>query len=164
MTDAVVARIFIPLASPGFALIAPGVLAVAKGTFDLIQVSAIVVGLLVVAVAGIFTIRSNVAKIWREQAEGEKARNQDLAAQIAELTIAHAKAATELRASCQEQLAQVQAEANEQRELKHKALTDLAAANMKTDLTGLIAALGDQHREVISRLDIIAGQGSTDAA
>lgn len=83
-------KIFAPLASPGLAAVGLGVVGVASGTYNAIEVTSIVIGLLVLAIAGIFTIRSNVAKIWREQAEGEKARNLALTAQISEMVNRHA--------------------------------------------------------------------------
>lgn len=153
--DLAIARIFVPLASPGLAMMGSGVLAVAKGTYDTIEVSAIVVGLLVVAVAGVFTIRSNVAKIWREQAEGEKARNEQLVLQLAEAVKGHAAELAEIRTHHAETIAALRTEAAEQRELKHTALTDLAAANMRTDLTGLLKQLGVQHQEVLGKLDAL---------
>lgn len=79
-------KLFIPMSLPGLAALGVGATEVATGTFNVIEISAIVVGLLVVAVAGIFTIRSNVAKIWREQAEGEKALNAILTAEKKKLT------------------------------------------------------------------------------
>lgn len=151
--DILIARIFLPLASPGLAMMGPGVLAIAKGTYDTIQLAAVVVGLLVVAVAGVFTIRSNVAKIWREQAEGEKAKNEALVQQIAEAAVTHTKECADLRASFTEEIARIRAEADEQRELKHNALTELAAANMRTDLGPLLVQFGAQHKEVLGRLD-----------
>jgi hypothetical protein len=86
-----IAKLFLPFAFPGLAAIGVGALAVVTGPIQLIEVVAIVIGLGTVAVAGIFTIRSNVGKIWREQAEGEKARNLDLTADIAELKVERAE-------------------------------------------------------------------------
>lgn len=75
--------------------------------------------LLVIAVAGFFTVRSNVAKIWRENYEAEAERTK-----IA------------------------QDEAKEQRELKHQALGEVAALRLeltaersKPDLSTLSAKL-----------------------
>lgn len=85
-----IAKLFLPFASPGLAAIGAGMLGVTSGTYNAIEVVAIVIGLATVAIAGVFTIRSNVAKIWREQAEGEKARNLDLTADVAEMKTAQA--------------------------------------------------------------------------
>lgn len=87
-----IAKLFLPLATPGLGAIGVGMYAVVAEPIQLVEVVAIVIGLGTVAVAGIFTIRSNVGKIWREQAEGEKARNADLVADIAELKAANAAA------------------------------------------------------------------------
>jgi hypothetical protein len=152
----IVARIFVPLSSPGLAMVGTGALAVAKGTFDTIEITAIVLGLVVVAVAGVFTIRSNVAKIWREQAEGEKARNEQLVLSLAEAVKEHAEELAKIRGQHAEAIAALRAEAAEQRELKHTALTDLAAANMRTDLTELLRQLGVQHKEILARFDNLA--------
>lgn len=127
--------LFVPLATPGLASIGLGAEAVSSGAFNAAEVIAIVVGLLVVAVAGVFTIRSNVAKIWREQAEGEKARNLDLTAQLAAAVVAHAEAAAVLRR-----------EANAQSDLKERALVDLDAANKRTDLSPALELL----RQILS--------------
>jgi hypothetical protein len=161
-----IAKFFLPISSPGLAAIGLGLLATVKGAYNLIEVVAIVIGLLVVAVAGVFTIRSNVAKIWREQAEGEKARVADLTQQLAEQAKEHASlmaaAALEhsdkiaaLRAEMTDALASLTREATEQRELKHKALAELAAANMRTDLTPLLTLLSEQHTAILTEISKI---------
>lgn len=91
-----IAKLFLPLASPGLATIGLGAVGVVSGAYNVVEVVAIIVGLLVMAVAGIFTIRSNVAKIWREQAEGEKARNDDLTAQLQKANEERRKALADL--------------------------------------------------------------------
>jgi hypothetical protein len=63
--------------------------------------------------ASLFTIRSNVAKVWREQAEGEKAAREEAEREI-------------LR----------------QRELKHTALNEANALRLRTDLMPVVEALG----------------------
>lgn len=128
-------KLFLPMSTPGLAALGMGVLGVTNGTYNAAEVAAIIIGLLVVAVAGVFTIRSNVAKIWREQAEGEKARNLDLTAQLAAAVVAHAEAAAVLRR-----------EANAQSDLKERALVDLDAANKRTDLSPALELL----RQILS--------------
>jgi hypothetical protein len=136
-----IGKLFLPLSSPGLAAIGAGALAVTKGTSNLIQVAAIVVGLLIVAIAGVFTIRSNVAKIWHEQAEAEKERNLSITAELAQALKDHASELAKVQLDHAHALALVQADANEQRELKHKAIAELAAANMRTDLTPALLLL-----------------------
>lgn len=75
----------------------------------LLPTVSLIASFVVIAVAGLFTVRSNVAQTWRDNFEAEKA----------------ARLAAE-------------AEAKEQRELKHQALNELAATRMKTDLTPLL--------------------------
>lgn len=134
------AKLFLPMATPGLTSMGVGVLAIASGTYNVIEVIAILFGLMVVAVAGVFTIRSNVAKIWHEQAEAEKARNEELTTQLAELRIETAASIAEVVKENADKLAAIQREANEQREQKHIALTELATANMRTDLTPILVA------------------------
>jgi len=76
---------------------------------DLLPTFSLVFSFLVVAIAGIFTVRSNVATTWRENFEAER----------------------ELRLKSE-------AEAKEQREQKHNALNELAAMKMRTDITPLV--------------------------
>lgn len=95
--------------------------------FDPHTLFGIVGPLTIIAVAGFFTVRSNVAKIWRENYEAEVERSR----------IAHE-------------------EAREQRELKHQALGDaaalkleLAAERAKPDMTTLNLKLDT----LIARID-----------
>lgn len=125
-----IGKLFLPLALPGLAMVGLGLVAVVNGAYNLIEVVAIVVGLMVIAIAGVFTIRSNVAKIWREQAEGEKARNADLVEQLAEQRLAAA-----------EDLAKVKLEATDLREQLQHAQSELNAASTRTDLTPVLAVL-----------------------
>ena len=136
-----ITKLFLPMSMPGLAAVGLGVASVAQGTYNLVEIVAIVLGLGVVAVAGIFTIRSNVAKIWREQAEGEKARNIDLAAQMAEML--KINAAEKAKAKIEE--AEVQAELLKTR-------NDLAEAIVRTDLTSVLKQMADEHAEVIAAL------------
>lgn len=125
-----IAKLFLPMSTPGLAALGLGVVGVANGTYNIIEVIAIVLGLLVVAVAGIFTIRSNVAKIWREQAEGEKARNLDLTAQMAELVKEHA-----------DDLAAAKIVAAEHEAHLLKVMAELEAANLRTDMNPVLDLL-----------------------
>jgi hypothetical protein len=78
-----------------------------------INVVVVVVAALAVAAGGLFTIRSNVAKVWRENYEGERAAHDEAEKEI-------------LR----------------QRELKHSALNEAAALRMRTDLVPVLESLG----------------------
>lgn len=154
-------KVFVPLSTPGFSILGGGLLGITSGVYSTAEVGAVFLGLLIVAVAGVFTIRANVAKIWREQAEGEKAKNTDLIGQLAEVVRTHAEEVAALRLEQAEQLAQLGRDAAEQRELKHKALTDLASAQQRTDLTPLLAAFGEMRRDLGILLD---GHGVSSAA
>lgn len=138
-----IAKLFLPLATPGFAMVGAGMLAVASGTYGTIEVIGIVMGLVVLAAAGVTTIKSNAAQIWREQAEGEKARVAALTQEMAEFRVDTASTMADLVKQHAAALAELQKEATEQRELKHTALTDLAAANMRTDLTPALKLLNE---------------------
>lgn len=141
MTTGVVAKLFIPLAAPGLASIGIGLVAVTRtGAYDTIQIAAIILGLIVICVAGIFTIRSNVAKIWREQAEGEKVRNDELVARLAET-----------KADYEARLATATTE-------RDTALAALADAKKRTDITEVLSTLVGQHSEVLARLDALEGK------
>lgn len=131
------------MASPGLGALGMGVMGVASGAYNTIEISAILVGILVVAVAGIFTIRSNVAKIWREQAEGEKARNEEMRVQMAEFRVETAAHLADVVKEHAAALAELQRSETEQRELKHAAQAELAAANMRTDLTPCLQLLNE---------------------
>lgn len=144
-----IGKLFVPLAMPGLAAIGLGMLAVVNGVYNAIEVVAIAVGLVVVAVAGVFTIRSNVAKIWREQAEGEKAKNEDLTKQIAATTLAHASEIADAKL----------AEAALQAEI-HALNVHLEAARARTDLTPVMETLGKILEAVTGHTTIeVVGEG-----
>lgn len=103
-----------PVATPGLASIGYGIIGAIQGVYTIAEFAAVVMGLFVVAVAGVFTIRSNVAKIWREQAEAEKARNTDLSEQLAA-----------------------------ERKLKDAAVLELAAAKKLADVTPIMGKLDE---------------------
>lgn len=83
----------------------------------------VILGVVALAGAAVFTIRSNVAKVWREQAEGEKARAD--------------KADKEVLA---------------QRDRAHGLISELAAERMKHDLTRVFKDMNDQHQEMLAAL------------
>lgn len=92
---------------------------VAAGFSTTVNLGAILVGALVLIVGGFFTLRTNVARTWHEAYEGEKLKRE-----IAE------------------------AEAREQRELKHDLKAKLAAAEMRTDQTEVFKGIA----QILDRL------------
>lgn len=83
-----------------------------------------------VAAALFFTVRSNVAKYWREVAEAEQRRVAQLQEKILGLVP-------------KESLETAILERDEQRALKHEAISDAAALRLTRDLTPLIKS--QQH-------------------
>lgn len=145
-------KVFLPVASPGLAATAAGLIAATNAT-NTLQVLAIVGGLAVVAVAGVFTIRSNVAKIWREQSEGEKARADKLQTELAEVVKEATVVAERLKVEWAAEIAEMKiAQAAEiakcihdttaEREAKERLQTELDAANARTDMTPVMTLLG----------------------
>lgn len=88
-----------------------------------INIGGVIVGGLVLGFGLMFTIRSNVAKVWRETAEAEKQRGK-----------------------------QLEKERDEQRELKHTALNEAAGLRLKTDQTIVLEQMAKDQRELIVRL------------
>lgn len=88
-----------------------------------INVGGIIVGGLVLTFGLMFTIRSNVAKVWRETAEAEKQRAR-----------------------------QLEHERDEQREQKHTALNEVAALRLKTDQTLVLEQMARDQRDLIAQL------------
>lgn len=125
-----VAKMFVPLASPGLASIGLGLASIGSSSYNTVQIISIGVGLVVIVAAGIFTIRSKVAQIWREQAEGEKARNDALVAEAKEEAKEHARVVAELKSQVEHLTA------------------ELTAANHRTDMTKVTAALEEITRRL----------------
>lgn len=148
----VVYKVFLPVASPGLALVGAGVAAATHSASSIVELAAIVSGLVVIAVAGVFTIRSNVGKIWREEAEGEKARVEKLREQLADLAkeatqtterlkVEWASEVAQMKIDWAAEVAKCQHDTTAEREAKERALADLAAANARTDMTPVMTAL-----------------------
>ncbi len=98
--------------------------------------------LILIALAGLATMRIQVVRVWKENYEGERE-----ARLIAER------------------------ERDAQRELKHQLETELAAAKMRTDLTSVVEALATQAKildRIVTRLDALdalnAGEARVAAA
>ena len=130
--------LFLPRAAPGFASIGLGMVAAVTPT---LQAVAIISGLLVVALAGVFTIRSNVAKIWREQAEGEKARNLEITAQLAEAIRSGAEEVATCKVENAALLAASERSLSDQLAVNATLQTALDAADARTDMTPVTALL-----------------------
>lgn len=138
-----IGKMFLPLAAPGLAAVGLGLVATVSGAYNAAEVIAIVLGLFVVAVAGIFTIRSNVAKIWREQAEGEKARNLDLTAEFAAAKLEHAAEIAKMKVDWAAEVGECHRNTDTEREAKERALADLADAQQRTDQSPVLAILSE---------------------
>lgn len=141
-------KLFLPMSTPGLAALGLGLVGAASGTYNAIEVIAIFLGLAVVAVAGVFTIRSNVAKIWREQAEGEKARNAVLVAELAETVKDHAAdlaALTLEKAAREAELARLR--------------SDLDDAHRRTDLTPCLELLHQILQTVSAPVEVTGEHG-----
>lgn len=98
------------------------------GTFSTIDftrtvnLGGIIVGLLVLGFGALFTIRANVAKVWKDNYEAE-----------------------------QERARRLEQERDEQRQLKHDALSEVAALRL-TDQKAVLSQMGRDHRELITML------------
>jgi hypothetical protein len=92
------------------------VLAASGETF--LTLGSIVAGVVILAASALFTIRSNVAKVWRETAEGERARAEEWERKY-----------------------------DEQRKLKHEARGERDALKLTRDLTPVLTLLGDLRTE-----------------
>jgi len=95
-----------------------------------ITLGSVLLALIIIAIAGVFTIRSKIATIWREEAEGEKSKAERLEAIVAQ---ERSERSTFER---------------EQQELRHTLKGEIAAlqaqlkvAEAKTDLTTALEAI-----------------------
>lgn len=101
---------------------------------DTVTTGSILIAAMVLVLGGLFTIRSNAAKTWRESYEAERT-----ARELAE------------------------ADANQQHKEKHELISDLAAARLATDLSGhqrfmaeLMQKLSDNSTsQVVERLVVL---------
>lgn len=140
----------------GILLVIEPVLAAASFS-NTITLGSIVLGVIVLIIAGVFTIRSNVAKIWREEAEGQRQKAERLAAELA---------GTKLAAVEEKRVFEA-----EQQEIRH-ALKDelagvkaqLAVEQAKPDLSALMQRLADQHEETINTLALEARAAVAEAS
>lgn len=92
-----------------------------------ITTGAIISSTIVIVIAGLFTIRGNVAKVWRENYEGEKEARELLQGQLTETT-AKLQEATELIGELKKTIAQLEALPN-----LTQVVTIMAETNLKND-------------------------------
>lgn len=120
-----------------------------------ITLGSIILGILVLIAAGFFTIRTNVAKVWREEAEGQKERADRLQEQLdAEREVRHGLkselAASEAMLTAERAKPDLSVVATAQAQMM-EVLTQLAAASARADTTD--SKLEQIHELVNSRLD-----------
>lgn len=101
-----------------------------------ITLGSILIGFVIVVVGGIFTIRSKIASVWREEAEGERAAKQRLEHELAEEKASRAKFD------------------REQQELRHELKDELAgckaqlkAMEARTDLSAALEAIREMNQK-----------------
>lgn len=118
---------------------------------DQITTGSIIVAAAVLVVAGLFTVRSRIANVWREEAEGEKAAKERVQVELAE--------ALRERAAFE----------RDQTELRHQLKNDLAARDLqlqaleaKTDLTSALDAIRAMNETTTAA--IAAAHDKTDHA
>lgn len=104
-----------------------------------ITLSSVLIAFIIIAIAGVFTIRSKIATIWREEAEGERASKERL-----EQVLAKERAD---RAVFE----------REQQELRHDLKSEVAsckaqlkAMEAKTDLTAALEAIRVMNADLAS--------------
>lgn len=111
-----------------------------------ISLGSVLLALLGVGIAGIFTIRSRIATIWRQEAEGERASRIRVQGELAEA-----------------QAALVKSE-HDQRELRHALKNEIIGLNAqlkvmeaKTDLTAALEAIHQMNEasttKIVSAMD-----------
>lgn len=95
-----------------------------------ITLGSVLIAFLVVVISGIFTVRSRIANIWRQEAEGERAAKDRLVEELAA-----------------EKLSRIEFE-KEQQEIRHDLKGEIAEckallkiAETRTDLTGALEAI-----------------------
>jgi biopolymer transport protein ExbB/TolQ len=114
-----------------------------------VTLGSILLGIIVLVVAALFTIRSNVASVWRQEAEGQKA------------------AVARERQERDEAVAEMQHQLDEEREVRHELKNELAAANAlllvernKPDLS-IVAETQKQTLAVLTQLAAASQQSAT---
>ncbi len=106
-----------------------------------ITLGSILIAFIVIAVAGVFTVRSKIATIWREEAEGERAAKQRLEETLAKERSEHT------------QLEQRQQELRHDLKGEIASLTvQLKAVEAKTDLTSALEAIREMNANLAAQL------------
>lgn len=109
---------------------------------DKVTLGSIITTFAILAIAGVFTIRSKIANIWREEAEGERAAKERFQEQL----VAEQKSRLEFE--------------KQQQELRHELKNEIAAcksqlavAEARTDLTAALEAIREigDHGTAVSR-------------
>lgn len=100
-----------------------------------ITTGAIISTLVVASVAGLFTIRSNIAKTWKESYEAEHT------------------AKLNAEEECRKQSLEMLSEREQQQILRHELKNEIAALKLKTDLSAHELRESGRHEEIASTLD-----------
>lgn len=106
-----------------------------------ITLGSILIGIVIVVIAGVFTIRSKIATIWREEAEGERAAKERLEEELAEEKASRAdfeREQQEIRHNLKDELATCKAQ--------------LAVMEAKTDLTIALDAIRDMNHQTVTEI------------
>jgi hypothetical protein len=113
-----------------------------------VTLGSIIVTCVVVALAGLFTIRSKIASVWREDAEGQRAAKESLQEELA--------AERDSRVAFDKQ----------QQELRHDLKNDLATAKAqlqvmeaKTDLTAALDTIRQMSETTVGAVSTTIRQG-----
>ncbi len=119
-----------------------------------ITLGSIILGIIVLVVAALFTIRSNVASVWRQEAEGWKARAEEMQLKLDE--------EREVRHELKNELAGCRAEL-----VIEKAKPDLSLiveqgkenyANAMRDITAMVGGIVETQNQMLDVLGKLATQ------
>lgn len=114
-----------------------------------ITLGSVLIAFIVIAVSGVFTVRSRIAKIWRDEAEGERAVRQRLERELAEEKTSRAqfdREQQELRHDLKDELAQCKAQ--------------LKVMEAKTDLSAALDAIRAMNEHTTEAVVSAMGQTS----
>lgn len=120
---------------------------------DQITLGSIIVTVVIIAVAGLFTIRAKIADVWREEAEGEKAKAERLQAELSEerrSRVEFDSAQQELRHDLKDKIAGLTAQ--------------LKVMEARTDLTAALEAIKHMNDNTVMAISAAIGEGLASAA